>query len=408
MVRNIICTTLIALTGMFQFALAQGTLSLTFDQTDIHHCSGADITLTPIIAGGTEPYQVQWSTDGNGGNWFVAAALTFTPTVSPTIVQAVVSDDMGSTDTATVTIHVHPECVWPGDANGDGLANNLDILEIGRAFKISGFVRPGAHLNWAGQAAPAWPLSFSSGVNYAHADANGNGIIDTTDIMGILHNYNIPQTQGNSTSGGQGAPLFVDIPANPVLPGDTVTASIILGTQALPADSIYGLTFSVKYSGYQIDSGSVQINYNDSWIGSSGTNVITIDKAFYGDQQVDIGIVRNDNLPITGYGRVADIIVIVDEIIGKQAGIETIDFFIDHVSLIGPSGNVLPVNTPTTQLSIFTSGAVTSIEEEVKWEVRQSEEAISVLPLNNGQAYSVQIMDLQRSRFISSYKFLFI
>lgn len=394
MVRNIICTTLLALLGMFHFVLAQGTLSLSFDETEIHHCSGEAITLTPIINGGIAPYQVQWSTDGMGGSWFVAAALTFTPTTSPTIVQSVVSDDLGNTDTVSITIHVHPECVWPGDVNGDGIANNADILNIGRSYGISGFTRPAAHLNWMGQAAPAWPLSFPTGVNYAHADANGNGYIDSTDILGILHNYYTPQTQGNTTSGGQGAPLFVDIPMTPVLPGDTVKASIILGTQAIPADSIYGLTFSVKYSGYQIDSGSVKINYSNSWMGSPSSNVVTIDKAFYADQQVDVGIVRIDNLPVTGYGRVADIIVIVDEIIGKQAGIETIDFFIDNVSLIGPSGNILPITTPTTQLSIFTSNP-TSIDQASQWDIRQDADVISISPLEGVQPFDVQVRDLQ-------------
>lgn len=45
----------------------------------------------------------------------------------------------------TVSVVVDNTCqdVWPGDANSDGWADNLDVLEMGLHYLQTGLARPG-------------------------------------------------------------------------------------------------------------------------------------------------------------------------------------------------------------------------------------------------------------------------
>jgi len=54
-------------------------------------------------------------------------------------------------------------CVWPGDANSDGVANNFDVLELGIAAGSVGPVRPGANIFWTGQSGTPWSNTYANG-----------------------------------------------------------------------------------------------------------------------------------------------------------------------------------------------------------------------------------------------------
>lgn len=76
------------------------------------------------------------------------------------------------------------DCVWPGDANNDGIANHLDVLAMGLNFRISGPSRPGI-LNWA----PKHSLEWSK-KGQKHSDANGNGSVERSDVEVTAMHYN--------------------------------------------------------------------------------------------------------------------------------------------------------------------------------------------------------------------------
>ena len=339
---------LLALWGYWP-ALAQGSnLQVSFAGDTLYACAHEPFSLTPQVSGGSGALHYQWSTGDT------TPVLWTVPDTGATLFVLTVSDQAAQSATDSVWVVGYPECVWPGDANGDGIANNQDVLMLGVAFGANGALRPNAHLNWIGQPAPAWGHTFAAGVNYVHADGDGNGWADAADLTAISHNYLTPQSQGGlSPLSAQGIPLYVDMPTGSYQPGDTVIAPIMLGTASLPADSVYGLAFSIHYQGMGLETGAVSVDYTGSWLGQAGQSMITLDQNFPQAGQIDVGMSRINQITQSGYGRLGDITVVIDDIAGKRGGIEMVNIIVDHITLVGAHGQPLPVNVYPAQLAIL-------------------------------------------------------
>lgn len=329
---------------------AYAQLQVSFSSDTLYLCEGIPSGLSADVSGGTAPYNYLWNTGDS------SVQISIIPLSTGVYYYLLVSDVNGSFSSDSVFVVGLPECVWPGDANGDGLANNEDVLILGLAFGSQGNIRPDAHTNWIGQGAPAWSQTFGTGVNYVHSDTDGDGMVGLTDFQAIGVNYFTPNTgPGNSPSQPMGVPLFVDFPTSSFQPGDTFTAPVILGTADLLADSVYGIAFSIAYSTGLIDSGSVIVSYDTSWLGNIHVDMEAVDKDFYFSGQVDIGISRINQIAVSGYGRIADITVMIDDITGKKEGVEEVAVRIENVSLIDKNGNSIPVNNEGSKFFISLS-----------------------------------------------------
>ncbi|MEM7574623.1 MAG: hypothetical protein AAF433_17085 [Bacteroidota bacterium] len=87
------------------------------------------------------------------------------------------------------------QLIFPGDLNNDGIANHLDLLSLAVAYGQTGPPRPDATLVWVPQETEFWDAFLPvSGVNLAFVDADGNGLIDSLDLDGIVANYDSLQT----------------------------------------------------------------------------------------------------------------------------------------------------------------------------------------------------------------------
>ncbi len=90
------------------------------------------------------------------------------------------------------SIYVVPdtsEGVWPGDTDYDGVAMIFDVLPIGLAYGETGPARSNASTVWVEQPAGNWATQFFTGLNHKHADANGDGLIDSADVDVVFLNY---------------------------------------------------------------------------------------------------------------------------------------------------------------------------------------------------------------------------
>ncbi len=67
--------------------------------------------------------------------------------------------------------------VFPGDANNDGIVNEMDVLPLGVFWGLTGDQRSGNPNVWSRQAATSW-----SPVRATYADCNGDGVINASDI----------------------------------------------------------------------------------------------------------------------------------------------------------------------------------------------------------------------------------
>ncbi len=370
--------------------LSGQSLSVNFADDSIRVCAFEPVPLSITIAGGTAPYTVAWS-DGSAG-----MSIVYVAQPGGTYVVTTVTDGNNNSVSDSIWIHAHEACVWPGDANGDGIANNYDILPIGIGYGASGPARPNAHSQWVAQPADLWHLHTPEGVDLVHSDTNGDGVIEEDDIEAVNGNFLVPQSQpGVSTSlGGTGVPLYVEFPSTSFGPGDTVVATVMLGTANIPADSVYGIAFSINYDGALFQDGSLTVNYDNSWLGDEGVDLITVDKDFSVNSQVDIGMSRSNQLLRNGFGQIATIIVTIDDIAGKTSGIEMVEFGISNVSLMTNQGKPIKV---TPELSLI--GITLSNENE-----RELNNTWAVFPVPAREYLTVELNDpslLQTSAGIS-------
>lgn len=72
------------------------------------------------------------------------------------------------------------DCVWPGDFDKNGIADHRDYLTWGVLNDLTGPGRNGL-VSWRGYLGEDWSEDLF-GLNAKHADGNGNGIIDLSDI----------------------------------------------------------------------------------------------------------------------------------------------------------------------------------------------------------------------------------
>lgn len=228
-------------------------------------------------------------------------------------------------------------CVWPGDANNDLIADVWDVLPIGVFNATTGSVRPNASLNWEGQWSPNWGTNQASGDDIKHVDCNGDATIDANDTTAILLNYNLTHTKSNSGIGGINDPdLYVDIALDTVSTSTPLAIPVKLGTSTLPADSVYGIAMSISYDKTKIDSiAGVTVDYSNSWLGTKGVDLITLDTNFYDNGQIDIALVRNDGQMMNGFGEVLTLNVItIDNLSGKGASYGTLPVDFIKVTII--------------------------------------------------------------------------
>ncbi|MEZ4775758.1 MAG: T9SS type A sorting domain-containing protein [Bacteroidia bacterium] len=292
---------------------------------------------TVLSGTGAGPYDVVWASAG-------------TKTI------LLVADDGTCADTVYSSIMVKNDCVWPGDADYDGVADNFDLLAIGLSYGSTGPARPNASLTWEAQVAGPWNDTLPGGVNYVHSDTDGNGVINDDDTLAISLNYGLThnKTEGGERGGPGDPPLLILPQIDSALVGDTLFLPVFLGVDSIPANNVYGLAFTITYDQTLVDSASASINFANGWMGTQGTNLLGLQKDFFSNGQIDVALTRNDHMNVSGFGQIAVLsIVMVDDISGKNNLYETLNLEISNFKVIGANGEVIPVNPLPAQIVVY-------------------------------------------------------
>jgi len=144
------------------------------------------------------------------------------------------------------------DCVWPGDANRDGIVNHCDFLPLKAGWSAEGLKREG-FVTWAPHEAEDWPQHLDDALNFKHLDANGDGKIEQLDlnVMVEYRNRTIPDYTPPADEYPVGDELEVfaqavgdDNPPTEVQPGNLryVRARI---TDTIP--ELFGLAYTMEY-----------------------------------------------------------------------------------------------------------------------------------------------------------------
>lgn len=196
------------------------------------------------------------------------------------------------------------DCVWPGDANGNNIVNNLDLLNIGIAQGATGIARPTTSYYWQPYTVNDWTNTFINGLNYKNADCQGDGTVDALDADIVDKNYGLYNSQFTNLIGNNdlGDELTIDVTFplvfnDTVEAGDIVRFDVLLGNDNITVDNLHGIGLSVTFDNQLIDINTA-ITYSNS-IGSSN-ELYTLTKTQEG--QVDMAVSRFDGAEISSSG----------------------------------------------------------------------------------------------------------
>ncbi|MEM7371215.1 MAG: PKD domain-containing protein [Bacteroidota bacterium] len=262
------------------------------------------------------------------------------------------------------SLTILPNCVWPGDANNDLVADNVDVLAIGVAYGDTGPVRTNASLLWEGQPADDWADTLANGVNTSYVDTDGNGTVNDDDTLAILTNYGLTHNKTEDLS-GVGPVLYFDSSsiAGPVMVGNSFSIPIMLGTPSEPATDVYGIAFTLTYESHLIDSASAKFSVSNSWFGS---NLLRIEKDFYVDGELDGAICRKNKTNTSNQGKIAGASFVMIDDIAKQFLYDTLTLGFKDVVLIQADGTQIPVTTLPTKIVVFQEDIINAYDSGLR------------------------------------------
>lgn len=226
--------------------------------------------------------------------------------------------------------------VWPGDANRDLVANNNDLLAIGVGYNSIGPLRPGANISWTSQQAMFWGPTLSNGKDYCNTDCNGDGTINHNDTTAIVQNYGLTHILKTAAPIYQsGLPdLQVQFPMDTIYPGQALSLPVNLGDNGNLIAAIYGLAYTINFNSKDIDTSKIKMRYTTSWLANGSGNLLSIQKVWGKQGQLDIAVTRTSHTNISGYGQIGTLdIVMKDDIVPKLASTFTKKFQLDITSV---------------------------------------------------------------------------
>jgi hypothetical protein len=213
----------------------------------------------------------------------------------------------------TFTIYVN-NCdtadVWPGDTDNDFEVDVFDLVPLAIAMGAQGQARSNASLAWAGQPAPNWGPTLPNGLDYKHADCDGDGLVDTLDALAIGLNYGQLHSKvsndnnyydGIDVSRNSGVDLYMDSSFS-VISGHTMMIPLYLGKFDAQANNILSLALSINYDAHLIEAGSIELITNGSWLGNQGEDLFVISKEASFNGKLDLGFARINGLGVDGSG----------------------------------------------------------------------------------------------------------
>ncbi len=240
-------------------------------------------------------------------------------------------------------------CVWPGDTNYDGYANNQDILFIGLKYGETGPVRPNPSLNWVGQECMDWLGTISGGNNLKHIDCDGNGTINDDDTTAISVNYNSPVHPLKTTPTSiVDPPLYFGFSATNVTSNDMLQVDVFYGDSTLQAIDLYGIAWTIGFDPAYVKPGSVSFDFSNSLVGIPSE---TIDFQKYLPGELQLAIVRNDMTNVSGHGKLGTMHLVIEDNIDGLIDTDMI-FDFRNVTVLSNDESLLSYSSQTGSVHV--------------------------------------------------------
>ena len=307
-------------------------------------CGGNDGIAIVSALGGTTPYHYSWNTvplqTGDSAINLYAGNYEVT-----------ISDAAGCSQTLAVTITQPCDSVWPGDVDDNGIADFDDAMWLSYMYGLNGPSRPNASLVWSGQPAPNWPGN-SLGVNDHHSDTNGDGTVDVNDTLAITLNYGLTHQKTGPTPRATD-PIISYVPVtDTIYTNQDFHIKVMLGSQSNPVDSLMALAFSMNLDPAIFDTTGAQLNFNNSWLGTIGTNAFSFRKPLPTAGKIDMVLARKDHHNASGYGQIGEIILHTQNHLPGNIASSSLNLVPGVIKGITSTGTTKTYNTQSTTVTI--------------------------------------------------------
>lgn len=239
------------------------------------------------------------------------------------------------------------DCVWPGDANNDGIVSGLDILSLGYNVGESGISReePSSNL-WIGQEAADWERTQGvSPLDMKFTDTDGDGFVSLEDKFAIdtfymnTHAFHVVQEIEIND-----ANFTIEMPTDSLFAGDSTSIFIMIGSEDNMIQSMNGFTFNFDFDTSIIDPNSIEVEFIDNNFFFDNAPVMDLVK-YPSAGRIDISASRLTKNPVGGFGMAVRVgFIVIDDIDGfKSDGpvIKKSNFGLSNVHYMNGDGGVV-------------------------------------------------------------------
>jgi hypothetical protein len=232
------------------------------------------------------------------------------------------------------------DCVFPGDANRDGIVDMWDLMTVGSYIGQYGAARVNTDLSWTPTSAANWGSSLETGVNIKNADLNGDGLISALDTAVISANFGkVNSIVSEKTPELSQIELQVLTTSNTAGQGDMIEITVLAGSSALPIVDAHGLSFSVGYDADLVQENTMTVDFlPSSWLTRYDAFIAMSKLVNRG--RLEAGIARSQDRGVSGHGEVTKIrAVVIDDLAGFHVGDKpVIRFRINDVYMMDKKG----------------------------------------------------------------------
>ncbi|MDX2000907.1 MAG: T9SS type A sorting domain-containing protein [Chitinophagales bacterium] len=350
----------------------------------------ADGAVLAYVSGGALPYVYNWSPPNSQTSQL--------SNLLPGSYALTVLDGNGCVigTSGLVGVFCDSGCVWPGDADYNGLVDADDVLPIGIGYGIAGPLRSNASLVWQAQPATDWADTLLSGSNYKHVDTDGNGLINEDDTLAVSLNYGLSHPKAEPKGGPNDPALYFVFPDDTVAAGQPIAVPVYLGTSAIPVTNIYGISFHIIHNGL-VDSNTAYVDISNSWLGTSGIDLFSFRKDLYPQSKTAAAVSRKDRVNVGGFGQIATIhYTMKDDISGKDEIAVPLTLSFTDVKAILADGSEVLINTDSS-ITVVVVDSTVGIKEPLAQQLKvYPNPANDRLYMQNGkmQVKKVSILNL--------------
>ena len=295
------------------------------------------------------------------------------------------------------------DCVWPGDANGDGKVSVLDALSVGRYIGEGGATRDEAPYGdiYEGVSVEDWLGSQVNGKNLKHVDTDGDGVITVDDLQVVVDNYgDINSVMSTDVLGVKNVPFLLSTTVTEMDSGDLVVVYVTMGTYEYPAIDIQGVAFAVNLPAALVDSSTVEVEYLEEGYLVKDAPYINL------THQPSDGIihttgVKTNSTGSTGFGVIATVSFIIEEDAEgiKNPGRSSAQITGDVVATINATDIIIEDSRgykyalPNTSLDITVkSGEENELSELLNVYPNPAGDLVTIESLNGAELNSINIL----------------